>query len=92
MLDRQYRMPGKSTHPDATPTNKHDSADEILSGILPNVRRKVNHKIGKSYPDTHNVEQPAGMLPTEEPDVAITAPPYQSIDCQVIIANTVVRE
>ena len=90
--DRQYWMPGKSAHPDATPANTHDSTDGIPSGILLNVRRKVNHEIGESYPDAHYVEQPAGTLPTEEPNAATTAPPYQSTDCQFVVANTVVLE
>ena len=46
MLDKRYMMPGKNEHRDAIPANKHDSADDILSGTLPNVRRKVNHEIG----------------------------------------------
>ena len=90
--DRQYMMPGKSERPDAIPANKHDSADEKLSGILPNVRRKVNHEIGESYFDVHYVEQPAETLPMEELDAAITTPPYLSTDCQSVIANTVVPE
>ena len=85
-------IPGKSEHHDTIPANKHDSADEILSGILPNVWHKVNHDIGESYPDAHYVEQPAETLPMEELDAAITAPPYLSIDCQSVIANTVVPE
>ena len=63
-----------------------------LLGILPNVGRKVNYEIGESYPDAHCVEQPAEMLPMEELNAAITAPPYLSTDCQSVIANTVAPE
>ena len=91
-LDKQYMMPGKYEHRDAIPTNKHDFADDIPSGTLPNVRRKVNHEIGESYPDAHGEEPPAEMLPTEELNAAITTPPCLPTDCQSVIANTVIPE
>ena len=73
MPDKQYMMPGKTEHRDAIPANKQYSVDDILSGTLPNVRRKVNHEIGESYPDAHGEEQPAETLPMEELDAAITS-------------------
>ena len=82
MPDKQYMMPGKTEHRNAIPTNKHDSSDYILSGTLPNVRRKVNHEIGELYPDAHGEEQPAETLLTEQLDAAITSLPYPPTDCQ----------
>ena len=68
MPDKQYMMPSKNERCDAILANKPDSADDILSGKLPNVRRKVNHEICKSYLDAPGLVQPAEKLPTEEPD------------------------
>ena len=88
--DKQYMMPGKNERLDAIQANKPDSVDDMLSGKLPNVRRKVNHEICKSYLDDPGLVQPAENLTTEERNAAITSLPYPPTDCQSVIANTVV--
>ena len=43
--DKQYMMPGKNKHPDATPANRPDYVDDKLFGKHPDGRQKVNHEI-----------------------------------------------
>ena len=86
--DKQYMMPGKNEHPDATPANKPDSVDDKLSGKHPDGRQNINYEICESYPDVPGLAPQAEKSPTEEPGDTITSPPCPLIDCRSATANT----
>ena len=74
--DKQYMMPGKNEHIDATPANRPDSVNDKLFGKHPDGRQKVNHETCESYPNAPGLVPRVEKSPTEEPGDATITPPY----------------
>ena len=79
---KQYMVPGKNEHPDATPANKPDSVTDKLFGKHPDGRQRVNRETCELCPAAPGLAPRAEKPPTEEPGDATIFPPYPLTNLQ----------